>query len=187
MLQVPRVESYRGFIFVSQAAGGPEPGGLPRPHDDLDRRHGRPRAGRRDRGRRRRIPARLQRQLEALSGKSLRRRASVVHAPLFDRRPRSSRATKSIRRHRRDRDPPDAPERSALLFWEIPGRYLDLSERPQLSRRLSRRRKAGRRDEGSGCSANISASWRRRRARRRPSAFSKCGAGTPISIRTCRS
>ncbi len=37
MMQVPRVESYRGFIFISQAAEGPEPEGLSRLYGDLAR------------------------------------------------------------------------------------------------------------------------------------------------------
>ena len=59
MVQVPRVKSYRGFVFASEADRRAEPGGIPRLHDDVARRHDRSRAGRRDRGRRRRVQARL--------------------------------------------------------------------------------------------------------------------------------
>ena len=78
--RVPRVASYRGFVFGSLTADGPSLDRLPRLHDHVVRRHGRPRARRRARGRRRRIQARLQRQLEALPGEPVRRRASAVHA-----------------------------------------------------------------------------------------------------------
>ena len=33
MRAVPRVTSYRGFVFASEAADGPEPGRVARPHD----------------------------------------------------------------------------------------------------------------------------------------------------------
>ena len=125
-----------------------EPGRFPRLHDDLARRHGRSRAGRRDRGRRRRVQARLRRQLEALSGKPLRRRASLVHPPLLDRSRAAAVGRGVFRRLRRDRDPPDAAERRALQLLGIAGRHLDLSQRPFLSRRLSRRCQAGRRAQG---------------------------------------
>ena len=68
-----------------------------------------------------------------------------------------------------------------------PGRHLDLSERPFLSRRLSRRQEAGRLDGGPGVPRIHRHAWKRRRARTRSSASSKCGAGIPTSIRTCRS
>ena len=66
MKRVPQVASYRGC--VRQPRGGrPEPGGLSRP-SHVVRRHGRSRAGRRARGHRRDVQARVQGQLEALPG-----------------------------------------------------------------------------------------------------------------------
>ena len=59
MLQVPRVKSYRGFVFASGNERGPGAGGMARPHDDFARRHDRSRAGGRDRGCGRRVQARL--------------------------------------------------------------------------------------------------------------------------------
>ena len=83
--------------------------------------------------------------------------------------------------------PADAAERGAVQLLGIPGRHLDLPQRPFLSRRLSRRRQAGRGAARTRCSASTSRRWKRKRAKRRPAAFWKCGAGTRISIRTCRS
>ena len=80
----------------------------------------------------------------------MRRRASDLHPPLVDRRRAGAVRRRLFRRLRRDRHPPDAPERRALQLLGIPGRHLDLSERPLLSRRLSRRRQAGRGAQGPG-------------------------------------
>ena len=87
----------------------------------------------------------------------------------------------------RDRDPADAPERRALQLLGGQGRHLDLSQRPQLPRRLSRRCQARRRPERSGVS----------RLRRRhggeegqgadQARFSIRGAGTATSIPISRS
>ena len=44
MVSVPRVQSYRGFIFLSLAADRPQPRRYARLHEDLARRHGRSRA-----------------------------------------------------------------------------------------------------------------------------------------------
>ena len=44
MVRVPRVQSYRGFIFAQSRCRRPQPGGLPRLYEDVARRHGRPRA-----------------------------------------------------------------------------------------------------------------------------------------------
>ena len=150
MRAVPRVKSYRGFVFASMAADGPSLEEVARPYAHLARRHGRPRAGRRARGRRRHVQARLRRQLENLFREPVRRRASPVHPPLLDRGGAGAVRQRAFRRHRRDRDPADAAERGALLVLGNPGRHLDLSERPQLSRRLPRRFQAGRGAEGPG-------------------------------------
>ncbi len=94
---------------------GPEPEGIARPHDDLDRRHGRPRAGRRDRGRGRRV----QHAYNANWKLYFENLCDAAH-PLFTHRSSIDAAQQQIRRrlfrrHRRDRDPADAPERRALL------------------------------------------------------------------------
>ena len=59
MVAAARVASYRGFVFASLAGGRAAACRLPRLHDHLLRRHGGPRAGRRDRGRGRGVQARL--------------------------------------------------------------------------------------------------------------------------------
>ncbi len=68
MVAAPRVDNYRGFVFASPAPAALRLQILLRLHDDLLRRHGRPLAGRRDRGRGRRLQARFRRKLEALPG-----------------------------------------------------------------------------------------------------------------------
>ena len=54
-----RVKSYRGFVFASEAADGPSLEESLGHMTHVARRHDRPRAGRRDRGGRRRVQARL--------------------------------------------------------------------------------------------------------------------------------
>ena len=95
------------------------PGRVARPHDDVARRHDRPRAGRRDRGGRRRVQARLRRQLEGLFREPVRRRAPAVRAPLLDRGVAGAVRRRAFRRLGRDRDPADAPERRALQLLGI--------------------------------------------------------------------
>ncbi len=55
-------------------------------------------------------------------------------------------------------------------FWEIAGRHLDLSERPFLSRRLSRRRQAGRGAERPSVPRLHRRRWRKRKAKPKPDA-----------------
>ena len=80
---VPRVTTYRGFIFASLAPQGEDLRNLPRPGACVVRRFRRPRARRRARGRGRRVQARLQRQLEADAREPPRRRASGLGARLL--------------------------------------------------------------------------------------------------------
>ena len=113
MLQVPRVTSYRGFIFVSQAADGPSLeeslGHMTTSIDDM-------------------VDRAPDGEIEVAGGVFkhtyngnwklyLENLCDAAHrGSRIARRstPRSNRATSVFRRRRRDRDPADAPEWRAL-------------------------------------------------------------------------
>jgi phenylpropionate dioxygenase-like ring-hydroxylating dioxygenase large terminal subunit len=86
MRRVPRVASYRGFVFASLAKDGESLedflGYMTTSFDDMVDRAPDDGLGRG----RRRVQAHLQGQLEAIPGESLRRGASAVHASILDRR-----------------------------------------------------------------------------------------------------
>ena len=150
MRAVPRVTNYRGFVFASEAAEGPSLeeslGHILTSLDDM-------------------IDRAPDGELEVAGGTFkhaydgnwklyFENLCDAAH-PIFAHRSSIEAAQaavrqRALRRLGRDRDPPDAPERRALQLLGIPGRHLDLSERPQLSRRLPRRLQAGRRAERPG-------------------------------------
>ena len=186
-VQVPRVESYRGFVFASEAPDGPSLeeflGHMTTSLDDMvDRapdgeieiaggvfKHA--------------YDGNWKLYLENLCDAA----HPLVHPSLVDRRGAAAIGRGFFRRLRRDRDPPDAPERRALQLLGNPGRHLDLSQRPFLSRRLSRRRQAGRGAQGPAVPRLHRGAGKEEGQGGDPARSWKCGAGTAISIRTCRS
>ena len=150
MRAVPRVTSYRGFVFASEADDGPSLeeslGHMTTSLDDM-------------------VDRAPDGEIEVAGGTFkhaydgnwklyFENLCDAAH-PIFAHRSSIEAAQaqsddRPFRRLRRNRDPPDAPERRPLQLLGIPGRHLDLSKRPQLSRRLPRRLKAGRRAEGPG-------------------------------------
>ena len=140
MVQVPRVKSYRGFVFASEASDGPSLeeflGHMTTSLDDM-------------------VDRAPDGEIEIAGGVFkhaydgnwklyLENLCDAAH-PLFTHRSSIDAAQQqsdrgAYRRLRRDRHAADAPERRALQLLGIPSRHLDLSERPFLSRRLSRRR-----------------------------------------------
>ena len=150
MQSVARVKSYRGFVFASEAADGPDLeeslGHMTTSLDDM-------------------IDRAPDGEIEAAGGvfkhaydgnwKVYFENLCDAAHPLFAHRSsiEASQAQSdavhsdgsgeiAIRQMRQNGAP--------YSFWESPGRHLDLSERPQLSRRLSRRLQARRRAEGPG-------------------------------------
>ena len=82
MKRAARVDSYRGFVFASLAADGPSLTRVPRRGQDRLRRHVRPLAARRGRGRAD-LPSRdAALELEVLHGEPARRAAPVGDAPV---------------------------------------------------------------------------------------------------------